>query len=168
MILSNKYCLATVNQRESTGYEQGIMCIAINYTGVRCSFANAHGGHSLHALVQMAVIRKNCLIFGLKGDSKQQVLPCHGEPTGVYRLGTRKNVVSINYAGARCSFAIADGGHSLHALVKMPVTRKNCSIFGLKGDTEQQVLPCHGEPTGVYRLGPRKNVRIDKLCGGAL
>ena len=75
---------------------------------------------------------------------------------------------SVNYAGACFGFSIADGGHSLHALVKMTVTRKNCLIFGLKGHTEQQVLPCHGEPTGVYRLGTRKNVRIDKLCGGAL
>ena len=75
---------------------------------------------------------------------------------------------SINYAGVRCSFAIADGGHSLHALVQMAVTRKNCLIFGLKGDTEQQVLPCHREPTGVYKLGTRNNVRIDKLRGGAL
>ena len=57
--------------------------------------------------------------------------------------------VSINYAGAHCRLAIADSGHSLHALVKMAVTRKSCLIFGLKGDTEQQVLPCHGEPTGV-------------------
>ena len=76
--------------------------------------------------------------------------------------------VSINYAGARCSFAIADSGHFLHALVTMAVTRKNCSIFGHKCDTQQQVLPCHGEPTGVYTLRTRNNVRIDKLRGGAL
>ena len=75
--------------------------------------------------------------------------------------------VSINCAGTRGSFPIADGGPSLHALVKMAVTRKNCLIFGLKGDTEQQVLTCHPEPTGVYRLGTRNNVRIDKLRGGA-
>ena len=76
--------------------------------------------------------------------------------------------VWIKYAGANCSFAFADRGHSLHALFKMAVTRKNCLIFGVKGDTEQQVLPCHGEPTGVYRLRTRKNVRIDKLRGHAL
>ena len=70
---------------------------------------------------------------------------------------------SINCAGARGSFPIADGGHSLRARVKMAVRRKNCSIFGLKGDTEHHVLPCDGEPTGVYKLGTRKNVHIDKL-----
>ena len=76
--------------------------------------------------------------------------------------------VSVKYAGACFSFSTGDGGHSLLALVKMTVTRKNCLIFGLKGHTEQQLLPCHGEPTGVSRLETRKNVRIDKLCGGAL
>ena len=76
--------------------------------------------------------------------------------------------VWIDYAEARFSFAFADSGHSLHALVKMAVTRKNCLIFGLKGDTEQQVLPCHGEPPGVYRLGTRKSLCIDNLCGGPL
>ena len=76
--------------------------------------------------------------------------------------------VSINYVGARCNFAIADGGHSLHALVTRAVIHKNCLNFGLKRDAEQQVLPCHGEPTGVYRLGTRNNVPIDELRGGPL
>ena len=74
--------------------------------------------------------------------------------------------VSINYLGARCGFAIAVSGHFLHALVKMAVTRKNCLIFGLKSQTEQQMLPCQGQPTGVYRLGTRNNVRIGKIRGG--